>query len=58
MGLRHTRPSLPPVWIAVLVVGLVAFSLLVWSGNRRVADVVGVALLLAIVVASRSVRRR
>jgi hypothetical protein len=36
----------------------VLFSLLVWSGHRRVANLVGIVLLLGIVVASRSVRRR
>jgi hypothetical protein len=52
------RPVLAPGWIAVLVGGLVAFSVLVGTGHRRVANLVGVGLLLAIVVASRSIRRR
>lgn len=55
-GLR--RPELAPGWIALLVGGLVVFSVLVGTGHRRVADVVGVGLLLAIVVASRTLRRR
>ena len=54
-GLR--RPALAPGWIAVLVGGLVVFSVLVGTGHRRIADVVGVGLLLAIVIASRSLRR-
>jgi hypothetical protein len=49
---------MPPGWIALLVLCLVVFSLLVWSGHRRLADLAGVALLLGIVVASRAVRRR
>ena len=55
-GLR--RPALAPGWIAVLVGGLVVFSVLVGTGHRRVANLVGVALLLALVMASRSLRRR
>jgi hypothetical protein len=52
------RPALAPGWIALLVGGLVLFSVLVGTGHRRIADAVGLGLLLAIVVASRSLRRR
>jgi hypothetical protein len=52
------RPALAPRWIAVLVGGLVVFSVLVGTGHRRIANGVGLALLLAIVVAARSIRRR
>jgi hypothetical protein len=52
------RPALAPGWIALLVGGLVLFSVLVGTGHRRIADVVGLGLLLAIVVAARSLRRR
>jgi hypothetical protein len=52
------RPALAPGWIALLVGVLVVFSVLVGTGHRRVADAVGLGLLLAIVVASRSIRRR
>jgi hypothetical protein len=52
------RPELAPGWIALLVGGLVLFTVLAVSGHRRVADAVGLGLLLAIVVASRSIRRR
>jgi hypothetical protein len=52
------RPELAPGWIALLVGGLVLFSVLVGTGHRQVANLVGLALLLAIVVASRSLRRR
>jgi len=52
------RPALAPGWIALLVGGLVVFSVLVGTGHRRVANLVGVALLLALVAASRSLRRR
>jgi hypothetical protein len=58
LGERLRRPALAPGWIAVLVGGLVVFSVLVGTGHRRVADAVGLALLLGIVVAARSVRRR
>jgi hypothetical protein len=52
------RPALAPGWIALLVGGLVLFSVLVGTGHRRVANLVGVALLVALVAASRSLRRR
>jgi hypothetical protein len=52
------RPELAPGWIALLVSGLLVFSVLAGTGHRRVANLVGVGLLLAIVVASRSFRRR
>jgi hypothetical protein len=52
------RPELAPGWIALLLGGLVLFSVLVGTGHRRVANLVGFVLLLAIVVASRSLRRR
>jgi hypothetical protein len=52
------RPALAPGWIALLVGGLVLFSVLVGTGHRHVANLVGLALLLTIVVASRSLRRR
>ena len=52
------RPELAPGWIALLVGGLVLFSVLVGTGHRRIANAVGLALLLTIVVAARSIRRR
>jgi hypothetical protein len=52
------RPALAPGWIALLVGGLVVFSVLVGTGHRRVANLVGVGLLLTIVFVSRSLRRR
>jgi hypothetical protein len=52
------RPALAPGWIALLVGGLVLFSVLVGTGHRRVANLVGVALLVSLVAASRSLRRR
>jgi hypothetical protein len=52
------RPALAPGWIALLVGGLVVFTVLVGTGHRRVANLVGAALLVAIVVAARSLRRR
>jgi len=52
------RPALAPGWIALLVGGLAVFSGLVWSGHRRIANLVGVGLLVAVVAASRSLRRR
>jgi hypothetical protein len=58
LGPALRRPALAPGWIAVLVGGLVVFSVLVGTGHRLIANVVGVGLLLAIVVASRSLRRR
>jgi len=58
VGLGSRRPALAPRWIAVLVLGVVVFSLLVWSGHRRIANAVGVGLLFALVAASRSLRRR
>jgi hypothetical protein len=58
LGSDLRRPALAPGWIAVLVGGLVLFSVLVGTGHRRIANLVGLALLLGIVVAARSVRRR
>jgi hypothetical protein len=58
LGERVRRPALAPGWIALLVLGLVVFSLLVWSGHRGLANVVGLALLLGIVAATASMRRR
>ena len=52
------RPALAPGWIAILVGGLVVFSVLVWSGHGRIANVVGLGLLGALVAASASLRRR
>jgi len=52
------RPALAPGWIALLVGGLVLFSVLVGAGHRHVANLVGIALLVALVAASRSLRRR
>jgi hypothetical protein len=52
------RPALTPGWIALLVGGLVLFSVLVGTGHRRVAYLVGWGLLVALVAASRTLRRR
>jgi hypothetical protein len=52
------RPALAPGWIALLAGGLVLFSVLVGTGHRRIANLVGVALLVALVASSRSLRRR
>jgi len=58
VGLGSRRPALAPGWIAVLVLGLVLFTVLVWSGHGRIANVVGLGLLGALVAASASLRRR
>ena len=58
LGPALRRLALAPGWIAVLVGGLVLFSVLVGTGHRRIANLVGLGLLLALVVASRSLRRR
>jgi len=52
------RPALAPGWIALLVGGLVLFSVLVGTGHRRIANAVGFGLLFALILASRSLRRR
>jgi hypothetical protein len=50
--------GLPPVAIAGLVLCLVVFSVLVGTGHRRVANAVGIVLLVGAVAALAYVRRR
>jgi hypothetical protein len=50
--------GLPPVAVAGLVLCLVVFSVLVGTGHRRAADGVGIVLLVALVAAFGSTRRR
>ena len=50
--------ALPPVVVAVLVLCLVVFSVLVGTGHRRLANAVGIVLLVGAVAALAYIRRR
>ena len=54
----YERGGATAVGILGLVLGLVLFTVLVWSGHGRIANVVGLGLLGALVAASASLRRR
>jgi hypothetical protein len=50
--------GIPPVAIAGLVLCLLVFSVLVGTGHRRLANAVGIVLLVGAVAALAYIRRR
>jgi hypothetical protein len=50
--------ALPPVFVAGLLLCLVVFSVLVGTGHRRLANAVGIVLLVGAVAALGYIRRK
>ena len=50
--------GLPPVFVAGLLLCLMVFSVLVGTGHRRLANAVGIVLLVGAVAALAYIRRR